>query len=496
MTTNGYVAQVKSLLSFRGSAGSLESTSLASGNNNSAISMTPDNLTALQAYNIEQALIKNRKVEAVKLYREASGADLTTAKQAVDRIEYALREEKLWHFKGRPELDEKPDGIKRVGITPKAIVSFLLIDALIVAGVVYYFFFQGSSSTTQSASQTASQQNAPAGGYQTIGSQTTGPQTSDPKTPDPKTFGPQTSASQSAANEPTENDSESDSREIKSQPKPLAKPLTKPIHLPPKVDAMSYTALLSANDTLDDLYAQKIASPEYQSRKNSSSMSRKYDDSLLERKIKSARSVLASQRRNPHQSTPIAIGRQREAPILDGVISPQEWQGATVRVLDENLGTTLYLMVVRDWLYIACDAPEELSGDGYDQLRFYIHVDRHGNLQNERIHVGRGGGVTSIRQTQYRWQGVPPSDTERWKRYEISDWGIYQYAVGTSSMATGHRQYEAVIHLGEAGLHEGVPFAAYAEVETDPRRDQDGKFAGRQYLGFWGSDARPHWLVY
>lgn len=63
-------------------------------------------------------------------------------------------------------------------------------------------------------------------------------------------------------------------------------------------------------------------------------------------------------------------------------------------------------------------------------------------------------------------------------------------------MASGHRQYEAAIHLGEAGLHSGIPFTFYAEIETDPLKNQQGKFVERRYLGQLGSRENPQWLMY
>lgn len=42
---------------------------------------------------ITQALFTGKKVEAVKLYREAEGCDLKEAKEAMDALETALREE-------------------------------------------------------------------------------------------------------------------------------------------------------------------------------------------------------------------------------------------------------------------------------------------------------------------------------------------------------------------------------------------------------------------
>ena len=63
-------------------------------------------------------------------------------------------------------------------------------------------------------------------------------------------------------------------------------------------------------------------------------------------------------------------------------------------------------------------------------------------------------------------------------------------------MTSGHRQYEAAILLGEAGLHPGVPFTLYVEVETDPLKNAQGKFMERQYLGQFGDQHQPQWMMF
>jgi hypothetical protein len=49
-----------------------------------------------------------------------------------------------------------------------------------------------------------------------------------------------------------------------------------------------------------------------------------------------------------------------------------------------------------------------------------------------------------------------------------------------------------VLELAESGLHPGVPFAAFVEVETDPR--DDGKRRERVLLGTLGSQEKPLWF--
>ena len=188
---------------------------------------------------------------------------------------------------------------------------------------------------------------------------------------------------------------------------------------------------------------------------------------------------------------------QGAVPSIDGRFGEHEWQDAlAVAIGINNADTTLYLMADDSHLYIACDAENETTEGGYDQFRFYIHLDTSPLLVNERIHVGRRSGMLGgIRQTRVRWQDGPPTDeNERWKTYDISDWQIYQHARGASAI-DGHRRYEAVLQLAEVGLHRFVPFPAWADVESDPEKTASGKTGGRRYLGQLGAQTAPVWLV-
>jgi len=75
----------------------------------------------------------------------------------------------------------------------------------------------------------------------------------------------------------------------------------------------------------------------------------------------------------------------------------------------------------------------------------------------------------------------------------ISEVQIYQLGRCTSTMIT-HRQFAAVLDLAESGLHPGVPFAAYVEVETDPQTDARGRVQHRVLAGTLGSQAAPVWF--
>lgn len=193
----------------------------------------------------------------------------------------------------------------------------------------------------------------------------------------------------------------------------------------------------------------------------------------------------------------MSVAFSSSRPKIDGVLDEGEWREAIQCTLNTELATRIFIQTDGTWLFIACDAPAEISTAGYDQFRLYLHAGPFSKLVNERVHIGRAGSLTSIRQTRFRWQGEPPTEeNERWKRYKISDWGIYQYAVGTSSMFAGHRQYEGAIHLGEAGLTAGSPFTLYVEVETDPLRDDKGKFVEQRHPGTLGNEDNPEWLMF
>lgn len=418
-------------------------------------------LSALQAYDIERALIKGNKIGAIRIYREATGANLAESKREIEKILDRLKAGKPRHFKNHRV---QPPGIEAHGPSRKFknLRRFLVFDVIVIVGLAYYFIFR----------------------HDDLGE----PQISHPPV-NPKT------ASQPEQLSPPRTTKPPHSTERQVPAPTITQARGKRISLPTSVDVSHYSALLRASDTFESLYLAKVEDAAYLQRKRSRT-SQGYDDSLLERKIKSARSDLSQQRQAPPGSDVIRIARVSTPPILDGELE-STWANATRIIVDQNLGTTLYLQVSGEWLFIACDVPAERTHDGYDQFRFYLHAGLVENLVNERIHIGKGPGLTSIRETNFRWRGPPPkSDDERWKRYPISDWGLYRYAEGISSMSAAHRQYEAALHLGEAGLHAGAPFTIYVEIETDPLLNDAGKFLQRQYLGQIGDSHNPIWAVF
>lgn len=249
---------------------------------------------------------------------------------------------------------------------------------------------------------------------------------------------------------------------------------------------------------LTTLYRQKLANTDYVAWLNKPGIPLGYQDFIEEHHIKYVRAKIAKSLALPANTKPLKIPVIPAATItIDGAIQQQEWQQAIrIPLQQEESGSSLYLQADNDWLYLAVDVPGDTTQSGFDQFRFYIHVDIDPVIRHERIHVDRSQfeNLGGIRQTQVFWQGEPPkNDNERWKKYPISDWRIYRLAKGASSLRQ-HRQFEAKLNLIESGLTIGSPFPVFAEVETDPLY-VDGKFKERRYLGGLGSQNQPVWMI-
>lgn len=248
---------------------------------------------------------------------------------------------------------------------------------------------------------------------------------------------------------------------------------------------------------LTTLYRRKLANPDYVTWMSEPGLPKGYQDYIEEHHIKYVRAEIARKLTLPANTRALAIPVVADGKIsIDGAIDRQEWQQAVRVALEpQATGSTLYLQADKDWLYLAADVPGDTTADGWDQFRFYIHVDTDPAIRNERIHVGRNMIETlgGIRQTTITWQGEPPrNEDERWKKYPISDWRIYRLAVGASTMQQ-HRQFEARLNLKESGLFTNTPFPVFVEIETDPATE--GKYRKRMYLGGLGSQQQPVWML-
>jgi len=248
---------------------------------------------------------------------------------------------------------------------------------------------------------------------------------------------------------------------------------------------------------LSTLYRQKLANPEYQAWNSRPGLPWGYQDFIEEHHIKYVRAEIGRNLILPDDTATLAIPVITNATIaIDGAIQHQEWrQAARIKLEPEESGSVLYLQADNDWLYLAADVPGDTTRSGYDQFRFYIHVDIDPAIKNERIHVsgGKPEALGGIRETRVSWQGEPPENKdENWKKYPVSDWRIYRLAQGASTLEQ-HRQFEARLNLKESGLTIGSPFPVFVEVETDPL--EEGKSRKRMYLGGLGNQNRPVWMI-
>jgi len=252
-----------------------------------------------------------------------------------------------------------------------------------------------------------------------------------------------------------------------------------------------------SEDDLSALYRKKLANPQYLAWKNKPGLPKGYQDNIEERHIKYALAKISNNLKLPGKTKVQSIPLISASSIaIDGIIQTNEWKRASKVKLEPNeSGSTLYLQADKDWLYLAVDVPGDTTQSGWDQFRFYIHVDIDPAIVNERIHVSGRKQVPlgGIRQTRILWQGEPAkNENERWKKFPISDWRIYRLAIGASSIQK-HRQYEAKLNLKESGLSTGVAFPAFVQIETDPKLE--GGHRKRQYLGELGNQDKPVWMI-
>jgi len=253
---------------------------------------------------------------------------------------------------------------------------------------------------------------------------------------------------------------------------------------------------------MSHLYQKKLANITYQNWKSSSKRSR-YQNFYEEVLIKKLRSEYAAEQKLPTGAKLVTIPLlTNDIAQIDGLISKQEWDNSlNLKTTPLTDATQIYIYADNKWLYLAADVPKDVTAKGFDQFRFYYHINLIPEIKNERIHV-RGSRnneriqkLSGYRQTTIKWSGKQAtSKNERWKKYNISDGSIYKNARGASTVRQ-HRQYEAKILLEEVGIHKGVPFTAYAIVETDPLRNSAGKFKKRQYLGRFANKKNPQWFI-
>lgn len=400
-------------------------------------------------FEITKAIRSGSNIEAIKLYREATGCDLASAYKAIELTAAQLRTANPYAF----ERHESP------GIAWKWLMFFGLgaLIAVLFDRVQDFDFGRFQEDAQQILQETP------------------------------------------LFNALTQNESTA----LKTYP--VKAPLKAPVPAPlptradphePEDDVYRPVMPKIIERDIKKLYQQKLANPDYRHWLDLPGLPKGYQDYPEEHAIKYARAQIAREISAPSGQKVESVPLHSNLKIdIDGAINPLEWQGAKRFALSpDTAGTVLYLQADTEWLYIACDALEETTEDGYDQLRFYFHIDIDPAIINERIHLGRfGKRLGGIRQTTMLRPVSDNNDRRNGRPTPLSDWQIFRMARGATQLSQ-HRQYEAKLHLAESGLHYGVPFPVFVEVETDPLQ-VNGKFKQRQYLGKLGSQKRPVWLL-
>lgn len=215
-----------------------------------------------------------------------------------------------------------------------------------------------------------------------------------------------------------------------------------------------------------------------------------------EQAVRQARDKIAGTRRAPAGTTVLVVPRASAAPRLDGVAAELEWRGALRIALEPaRRKASVLLLWHGGHLYLAALAPSDRTDAGFDQLRFWYHLDLSPFFENERAMIGGRGDARTLRgvrlpragETTIR-DGMDPKALQR-----DTDWGVHGRLYAASAV-TGFRQFEAAIDLAEAGIAPEVAFPAYIEIEGDPETDAAGKFKARVTEGQIGSQGQPIWL--
>jgi hypothetical protein len=245
---------------------------------------------------------------------------------------------------------------------------------------------------------------------------------------------------------------------------------------------------------LAQMIGMKFYNPEYAAALNARGQIPKSFHLPEEQWLRKARDEIAKARRAPEGVRALAIPRARQAPTLDGRIYADEWAGALRLPLEPAGSAAVLLMAYGGQLYLAAHAFADKTDDGYDQFRFWFHLDLSPYLRSERVLLAGKGWLAQLRNV-----AMPP-DTEPLvespdpgKLKQKTDWNIFERSRGASRVE-GYRQYELSVDMTEAGFFPGVPFPAYFEIEGDPVLDAAGKFKARTQVGAGGSAAAPLWL--
>ena len=280
------------------------------------------------------------------------------------------------------------------------------------------------------------------------------------------------------------------------------------------------TELDRLEDALLAAYNKKMRRPEYVAWKSKYPIPREAEPFPEEATVKRIRSQMTELVELPPNTRPISIPATKgRKPQIDGKVEYSEgWNSSKILKPTnttkadhdpKNEPTILFLVASKTKLYLGVVAAAEVTTKGFDSVGFFYHRGVSELMKGEHVFVNSDARPfhAGIRQTTIPFRGQSPqSDSQRWMNFPISEWRIYAKAKAKSSMtsqssflsqntAQPHRHYELELDLAETGIHPGVPFQGYIQVETDPMLTNKGEFAGRQYLGTVGSDAEPAWFI-
>ncbi|HUN68793.1 MAG TPA: hypothetical protein VMU46_08350 [Burkholderiales bacterium] len=213
-----------------------------------------------------------------------------------------------------------------------------------------------------------------------------------------------------------------------------------------------------------------------------------------EQGVRRARDQIAFARRAPADAQVLTIPRGGAAPQLDGVVGEAEWRGALRLALEPAARkAAVFLIAHGGQLYLAAIAPGDKTEEGFDQFRFWYHLELSPFMDNERAMISGRGGAKTLRGTRLPRPGEPIRDgLDPRTLVQDADWGV-SGRLRSASAVSGFRQYEAAVDLTDAGIAPGVAFPAFLEIEGDPEMDA-GKFKARFIEGQIGSAGRPIWL--
>jgi hypothetical protein len=209
--------------------------------------------------------------------------------------------------------------------------------------------------------------------------------------------------------------------------------------------------------------------------------------------IRQARSEISRLRKAPPGVRVLTIPRVQIAPTLDGKIHVEEWKGALQVPLEPAAAGSVLLLAHGGQLYVAARAVTDKTDEGFDQFRFWFHIDLSPYLRNERVFLAGKGWLGQLRDVYLPPEREPILESpEPGKLTHKTDWNIFERSRGASKV-DGFRQYELQMDMAELGLFAGAPFPAFFEVEGDPVYEA-GKFKARTILGTAGSKAAPIWF--